>query len=369
MKPDSRTRFGIAPTLRMVRPWKQWLLVCFTPGATEDPFRDLTPQSPELLDYIRELIGDDSVPIQVLRLDPWVVRDSVAETFSLSGDAFLLGDAAHRHPPSYGLGSNTCIQDAYNLAWKVAYVSKGIAGKRLLDSYSEERQPVGAELVNGSNAQLRSHAAVWEALGMFAATPEEGLQQIRELSDPSKAGAARRAQLHDALEGKRQEGESLGLTMNQWYTSNAIRLDDERKPRPLLEGDKIVKVQISTYPGSRLPHAWLDQRTSIKMISTQDLAGHGSFTLFTGHGGEEWKRAAADISKATGIPIEVYAIGFGLDYQDVYRDWQDRRGVQDSGCVLVRPDRFVAWRSDSLVPDCKEKLSAVLNQILSRDEL
>ncbi len=109
MKPDQKTRFGIAPTLRMVRPWKQWLLVAFTPGTTEDPFKDLTPKSPELLDYLREIIGDDSVEIEVLRLDPWVVRDSVAGRFSVEGNVFLLGDAAHRHPPAYGLGSNTCI--------------------------------------------------------------------------------------------------------------------------------------------------------------------------------------------------------------------------------------------------------------------
>jgi 2-polyprenyl-6-methoxyphenol hydroxylase-like FAD-dependent oxidoreductase len=147
MKPDGITRFGTAPVLRMIRPWNQWLLVAFSPGSTEDPFRDLTPQSAELVNFVKEVIGDDSVDVEILRLDPWVVRESVAETFSSQRDVFLVGDAAHRHPPAFGLGSNTCIQDAYNLAWKASYVAKGLAGPALLDSYSDERRPVGAQLV------------------------------------------------------------------------------------------------------------------------------------------------------------------------------------------------------------------------------
>lgn len=370
MKPDFKTRFGISPTLRMIRPWKQWMLVAFTPGATEDPFRDLTPKSKELIDFIRELIGDDEVDIEVLRIDPWVLRDSVAIKFAKEQSAFLLGDAAHRHPPAFGLGSNTCIQDAYNLGWKVAYVARGLAGRGLLDSYDAERQPVGANVVRDANYGVDLHAGVWEALGMFAPTPEEGMKYINDLSSETPEGAAGRAKLHAALEGMRQEAESLGATMNQWYISNAVYLDDESQPRPPLEGNRLVQIQVSTYPGTRLPHAWLDHwSTRRKKISTQDIAGKGSFCLLTGHGGDAWKRAADKISQSTGIPINSYGIGFGLDYHDVYREWYTRRQVEDDGCVLVRPDRFVAWRSAKMVPDCESKLSRVLDQILSRDEL
>lgn len=366
MKPDGITRFGTAPVLRMIRPWKQWLLVAFSPGATEDPFRDLTPQSQELVNFVREVIGDDSVDVEIIRLDPWVVRESVAEKFSSERDAFLLGDAAHRHPPAFGLGSNTCIQDAYNLAWKAVYVSKGLAGPELLDSYSHERQPVGAELVRDSNDEMGSHLAVWEALGMFAGSLEEGLRQINQLSEASEEGSARRLRLHKAFEGKRREGESIGMTMNQRYSSDAVYLDDERSPAPQVEGDHHVKILITSYPGNRLPHAWLDTPTRGKLRSTQDLAGSGSFSLFTGVGGEAWKQAAQNISKATGIPIAIYGIGFGLEYRDVYRQWQDNREIGEDGCILVRPDRFVAWRSTKMIPDCEGKLSHVLNSILWR---
>ena len=61
-----------------------------------------------------------------------------AETFAV-GNCFLAGDAAHVHTPTGGQGMNTGIQDAYNLAWKLAMVLKGSAGDRLLESYNEER--------------------------------------------------------------------------------------------------------------------------------------------------------------------------------------------------------------------------------------
>jgi 2-polyprenyl-6-methoxyphenol hydroxylase-like FAD-dependent oxidoreductase len=367
MKPDGITRFGTAPVLRMIRPWTQWLIVAFSPGASEDPFRDLTPQSSELIQFAKEVIGDDTVDVEIIRLDPWVVRESIAETFSSEREAFLLGDAAHRHPPAFGLGSNTCIQDAYNLAWKAVYVAKGLAGPELLDSYNDERQPVGAQLVRDSNEEMAAHVAVWEALGMFAGSPAEGLRQIHQLSEATEDGAARRLRLHEALEGKRREGESIGMTMNQRYHSKAVYLDDETIPPPPVPGDHHVNILITSYPGNRLPHAWLDKSTRRKLVSTQDLAGDGSFCVLTGIGGDAWRLAAVSLSKATGIPLTTYGIGFGLEYQDIYREWQERRGIEEDGCILVRPDRFVAWRSTRMVSDCESKLSRVLSRILSRE--
>jgi hypothetical protein len=130
--------------------------------------------------------------------------------------------------------------------------------------------------------------------------------------------------LYKALEGKRREGESIGMAMNQSYRSKAVYLDDETSPPPLPSGDPHVKILITSYPGHRLPHAWLDKPTRGKLRSTQDLAGNGSFCLLTGHGGHAWRLAAYKVSKTTGVPITTYSIGFGLDYQDVYREWQEK---------------------------------------------
>lgn len=369
VKPDNKVFPGVVGHLRAVRPWNEWVMAAFGPGGS-NPFEGLTTSSPELVACVREFVGDDKLEVEILAIDPWTVRESVAEAYSNPGsDAYILGDAAHRHPPTYGLGSNTCIQDAYNLAWKTAFVLKGIAGHSLLDSFSEERQPIGADLVRESNDQIKANGDIWEALGMTASSPEAGVKDIAELADPSASGSARRAKLHSALETKRQEFESLGLAHNHWYTSNAVYLDDEAHPRPMLEGDPIVEVQVSTFPGSRLPHVWLDISERGDMTSTLDLAGKGRFCLLTGVEGGAWRDAAQKIQKDHGIPLVTYGIGPGLDYIDVYRDWHGKRGVEEDGCVLVRPDRFVAWRSVKTAHDCEKKLMQVFDQILSRHEL
>ncbi|KAE8421594.1 FAD binding domain-containing protein [Aspergillus pseudocaelatus] len=369
LKPDRTTFPGLVAHLRMVEPWKKWVMVGFGAKGT-DPFEGLTPESPELVDCVREIIGDDSVDVEILRMDPWTVRQSVADHYSFDDtDVFLLGDAAHRHPPAYGLGSNTCVQDAYNLGWKIAYVSKGFAGPGLLKSYSEERQPVGAMLVHNANQGLHSQFGVWEAVGMFAPSREEGAQQLAKLFQATDEGAASREKVRTAMEHVEEELHSWGAAYNQWYVSTAVYLEDEGSARPTLHGNPITEPQVTTYPGSRLPHAWLDVSTRQKMISTHDLAGKGAFCLLFGIGGGGWKEAAINISRITGIPINAYGIGFGLDYSDVHREWYAKRGVEESGCVLVRPDRFVAWRSPKAAADCEAKLMDVLNKVLSREEL
>jgi len=368
MKPDRTSFFGLVGHLRVVHPWNRWVLVAFGPSGS-DPFEGMTPQSPELIHCLRDMLGDESVDIEILHMDHWTVRASVAESYSIDDtNVFLLGDAAHRHPPAFGLGSNTCVQDAYNLGWKVAYVSKGLAGRQLLDTYSKERQPVGDMLVREADYGFQAHQSVWQSVGMYAATPEEGAKQLAKLSEASDEGAAYREKIRDAMELIEIELHSWGAAYNQWYDSTAVYLADEEHGRPELKGNPILEAQVTTYPGSRLTHAWLDIPTRRKRFSTHDLAGKGAFCLLTGIGGEAWKQAAKNITNSTGIPLHAYGIGFGLDYSDVNRDWQGNRGVEDSGCVLIRPDRFVAWRSKKLVPDCQGKLTQVLNSILSRHQ-
>ncbi|KFA67591.1 hypothetical protein S40285_08742 [Stachybotrys chlorohalonatus IBT 40285] len=368
MNPNPKHKFGVSSCIRMVRPYNEWMILVMGAWSGEDPFAGVSINDPKVIAYIKELVGDDDIDVEILRLDSWVVRETVAEKFSDKTDVFLLGDAAHRHPPAYGLGSNTCIADAYNLAWKVAYVAKGLAGPALLESYTLERQPVGANLVKEANQGLRDHAKVWEVLGMYE-EPEVGIKRINDLYAATPDGAERREELHKALELRRREGESVGIGMNQWYTSDAVYLGDETEPRPLLDGDPVTRPLITTYPGNRLPHAWLDISVRRAKISTHDLAGKGSFTLFTGRGGDAWSTAAQNISAQTGIPIKTWGIGFGLDYIDVHRQWRLVREVEENGCVLVRPDRYVAWRAQTIVPDCEGKLLEVLNKVLSREGL
>jgi 2,4-dichlorophenol 6-monooxygenase len=103
-------------------------------------------------------------------------------------------------------------------------------------------------------------------------------------------------------------------------------------------------------------------------VSTHDLAGKGRFTLFTGIGGDAWTDAAARVSERTGVEIAAYVIGPGREVIDTYDDWARAREVQESGCVLVRPDTHVAWRSMAMVDDPAAALSRVMDAVLGRDQ-
>jgi 2-polyprenyl-6-methoxyphenol hydroxylase-like FAD-dependent oxidoreductase len=93
MQADGSRRFGMAPVIRMIKPWSQWMIVCFTPDVVVDPFKGLTKDSPELVQYAKDLLGDQSLEVKILRIDPWVIRESVAEKFSDGRDAFMVCQA------------------------------------------------------------------------------------------------------------------------------------------------------------------------------------------------------------------------------------------------------------------------------------
>lgn len=242
---------------------------------------------------------------------------------------------------------------------------KGKAAPSLLDSYNLERQPVGESIITRANQGLRDHVPVWEALGMMDKSLEVRKKHFAELSEASAAGVKRRAELQEAVKGTSHEFHGVGVEMNQRYNSKAVFLEEEG-PRPPLPADAVLEHEITTYPGSRLPHAWLNTKLPGKQFSTIDLAGRGSFCLLTGIGGDAWRQAAEEAQKLLGITLNVYSIGWNQDYEDVYFDWARRREIDEDGCVLVRPDRFVAWRSQGMVRNAKEKLLHVMQIILGK---
>src|SRR5260221_12877809 len=101
-------------------------------------------------------MGDHEVQFKIKKITRWEVIHVVAKKYRI-GRVFLAGDAAHRHSPANGLGSNTSVQDSYNLAWKLALVLSGEADERLLDSYNDERQPVGRKVIDRA---MKSHRGI-----------------------------------------------------------------------------------------------------------------------------------------------------------------------------------------------------------------
>lgn len=153
-----------------------------------------------------------------------------------------------------------------------------------------------------------------------------------------------------------------GVEMSIRYRSAAI-VEDGSPDLPPARDPELFYTP-STKPGSYVPHAWLVRREPSSPVSTLDVAGKGAFHIFTGPGGERWRLAAEKVVGELGIAVSVTSIGPKLDYEDPYGDWARHRGVEEDGCVLVRPDLVVGWRSASLPEDADEALLGAARTIL-----
>ena len=345
--------------VRMVRPWNEWLIVWGYDISQPAPVVDAEMAT----QVARQLVGVPDLEIELLGANTWTVNNCYA-THMQKDRVFIMGDAAHRHPPSNGLGSNTSIQDAFNLAWKLAAVVKGQATPRLLDSYSVERAPVAKQIVTRANKSITEFGPIFEALGMDGSMDHTRIEaNMASRCDPTPAGEAQREALRRAIDAKVYEFDCHGVEMNQRYHSTAVVTDGQ--PEPAADRDMELHYQPTTWPGARLPHAWVYDRKGSK-LSTLDLTGHGQFTLITGIGGEGWIAAAKAVSEALGLPIRTVTIGPRADYEDHVGDWHRQRDIADAGALLVRPDHHVAWRSAGPVDDPAAALTRVLTSILGR---
>jgi 2-polyprenyl-6-methoxyphenol hydroxylase-like FAD-dependent oxidoreductase len=342
---------------RMVKPWNEFV-VSMHP-ATKDVL-NFQPSKDAIRERLYQMIGDDSVEIEILSSFSWSINDQVAERWQ-KGRILCIGDATHRHPPINGLGSNTCISDAFNLAWKLAYTIKGWASPSLLTSLTTERKPVGDGIVRRANEGMETHRRLWALIGL---DPQSRTNATKLLGSDTEEGARLRIQFQEALEATDDEVQALGIQMNQVYNDSTAVVAEKGDQAPdFTHLNALKQVKISTYPGYHLPHVWLAANGQAERLSILDLCGHGNFTLFTGIGGDAWVKAAETLSAANGLQIKAFKVGFRCDYMDCYRDWVRVRGVGEDGAVLVRPDHFVAWRFNSMPEDPVEKLSSVLKQI------
>lgn len=345
-----------AGLVRCVRPWNEWMVVWGYDVESGPP--ELTDEY--ALSVVHKLLGDDEIPVTIKSSSSWTVNEMYAQEYS-SGRVFCAGDACHRHPPSNGLGSNTSIQDSYNLAWKLKLVLDGTASPSLLDTYGDERAPIGRQVVLRANKSIRETAPVFEALGgLSPQTPEQVWRNIAARKDATTEAGEQRERLREAIASKVYEFNAHGVELNQRYSSAAIVPDGT--PDPGFERDPELYAQPTTRPGAKLPHAWITAGT--RTLSTLDLGGQGRFTLIIGIGGEPWTEAARLVGKDLGLEIATAVIGPGQEYEDPYGDWARLRETADSGALLVRPDNHVAFRSHDAAGDLTASLGDALRRIL-----
>ncbi|MFD1661764.1 FAD-dependent monooxygenase [Streptomyces caeni] len=287
-------------------------------GQTLDHFTD-----DRCVEHIRAAAGVRDLDVEVTGKAPWHAADRVANSYR-DGRVFLMGDSAHEMPPTGAFGSNTGIQDAHNLAWKIAAVLRGWADPALLDSYEAERRPVAQ------------------------ATSARATEQAAREQHPG----------YTARSASNEATDLMTTALGYRYASAAVI--GAPADEPLIPD----RLRLSAEPGTRAPHMWVARNGAT--VSTIDLYER-SFVLLCERPG--WRAAARSVGAKLDVPLDSYTVGSGAGYDLDTGDgpeWSSVHGTTPEGAVLVRPDGFVAWRTDDEPSDMERSLSDVLLRILGR---
>jgi hypothetical protein len=264
------------------------------------------------LELLRAAIGVPDIPVVIEDMAKWRAEADSAERYQ-DGRVFLAGDAAHVVPPNGGFGGNTGVQDAHNLAWKLAFVLQGKAGPGLLDTYDEERRPIGELTVEQAYARYVTRVA-----------PYLGTEGMQALVD------------------------DFSMEIGYRYNSAAVVLDPD-DDRALHQHPRESKGR----PGSRAPHVFIEHAG--ERISTLDLFGR-NFVLLLAPGGEAWRGAAGAAAGELGLPLDSHVIP--------EQDFPDAYGITGAGAVVVRPDGVVGWRALDATRATERAMREVLSDLL-----
>lgn len=292
----------------------------------------------------------------------WRLEGLVAPTTKV-GRVFLAGDAAHRHPPTGGLGLNSAVHDVHNLCWKIAHVLAGKAGEGLLETYHPERFPAFARNTQRSVENALNHLRLIEVLGITpTGTPEENRRNVRRLWQEGPEGDALRAQVAREIATQSMEFKEHNVEFGFRAASPAVIPDRSAEPASV---DDIRVYRPDTRPGSPLPHAWVECERG--RVPLRRVALPSAFMLVAGEAGHAWCEAARHAATERGIDLVAVRVGhLDGDWLDPRLAFVRVREFGPAGAILVRPDRVVAWRSMGGAEDPRRELGAALDQVLAR---
>lgn len=300
-----------------------WIFIHFLPPGEA---LERLPSHDEAGAMVRAAIGAE-VDLEVLRLAPWTMTAEVARSYR-SGNLFLVGDAAHRFPPNGGLGMNTGLQDAHNLAWKIAAVEEGWAGAQLLDSYESERR--GIAIANSEQSLANAMTGPRLVMTLVEASAYIGQDLPAEMA----------SRVAEAIRANAVTFDNHGLHLGFSYdAAHAL------PPAPHIYAPRAL-------PGDRLPHAWLgDPRAGQSVLDM--LRGDG-FTLLTIRDDAAFRERATAIFAP--IPIAVVAVGNAAD------TWLELTGLADARLMLVRPDGHILASAAGTDGAALEQLAAAADE-------
>jgi len=328
------------------------------------PVEDPRAESDEQVEAdVRDALGLPDVEMKIHRITRWTVEAVIASEFR-AGRVFLVGDAAHRHPPTGGLGLTSGIQDTHNLCWKLAAVLAGHAFPTLLDSYEPERRSSVSRNAQRSLENAVNQLTIGAATGLSPEnTTEQNWASLKRLWSRHPEDADHRAELMRLMRAQSMEFCEHNVEYGYPYDSAAVVDDGSAPPEPV---EEIRVYEPSTRPGSPLPHAWIDDEDGARR-PIKDLVRPGRFLLIAGEEGDAWCGAADALAAEHRLPVDTVRIGHtDGDMFDSRCTWIRRRQIGPQGAILVRPDRFVAWRNAGSSQDPLGELASALTQILAR---
>ena len=328
------------------------------------PVEDPRAQSDEQVEAdARRALGIGEHPMEIHKITRWSVDAVMASAFA-AGRVYLVGDAAHRHPPTGGLGLTSAIHDVANLCWKLAAVLAGHASPELLDSYEPERRSSDERNAQRSLENAANQFVIVAAAGVsHEQSEQENLASLRRLWSGRPEDAQHRSEVLRHIRAQSMEFSELNVELGYHYESDAI----VSEPGPRAPSVDPIRIYTpSTRPGSPLPHAWIDDEDG-RRRPIRDLLAPGTFLLIAGEEGEDWCAAARQLAEAMQLPLQALRIGhLDGDLFDPRSAWLRQREFGPEGAILVRPDRYVAWRSMGSAAEPLQALGAALGRVLAR---
>jgi 2,4-dichlorophenol 6-monooxygenase len=295
---------------------------------------------------LRKAIGAD-VDLTINSMNAWRMTAQISDTYQ-SGRVFVVGDAAHRFPPTGGIGMNTGFQDAHNLIWKIAMVERG-GNASLLDTYGPERKPVA----EANSAQSLTNARKMSEVELLLDTDRDGQITLDDL-DTVMTNSQRHAKVQEAIDNQSDHFNMSGLDLGYWYDSAAV-LGDGAPP----QSDNPVSHYLpSTTPGGRMPHAWLTSDGA--KISTLDLIDYGRLLVLASAPDNRLNDAVAALS-GVGYPIDIVVVTRDSELKPA--DDTFAQLIADD-VLLVRPDGHIASRFKAAT--AATELEAAVSRLFAR---
>jgi 2,4-dichlorophenol 6-monooxygenase len=322
----------------------RWCFHCYFDPTTES-VEDFTDD--RCCELVRRAIGAETIDIKVHSVKPWKMTALVASTMKV-GNVFVLGDAAHAAPPTGGFGMNSAIQDAHNLAWKLHAVLSGNAPELLLETFNSERHPVACLNTAQSFRNARTQNIKNEEFDDYE--KRIGIETLKWIEDHATLSVrSTAAEATTRLERSNLEFlehyAAIGQDLGYSYDRSQIIVPDGR-PRP----DVVVSKYIpNASPGSRAPYIPFLIGGEVSMSSIQ--AYDNTFTLLTAPDGIAWREAAAKLPKELFVNAVTVGEGEIFEPQPHRMNFLELYGIQSDGAVLVRPDGFISFRSETSVSD------------------